>query len=136
MNNNDISMLIKRIECLEAEVFGKKENITKNNTKDSKKTKNPPLDFSVNIRAFVKKFATKKSGAKKFVLLLAFFTKGEVGKDVASADLQKEWNRMSGKGMLGKFNRFYTNSAKTQGWINSKKNGIYCLADNWKEAYE
>lgn len=136
MNDYDISALINRIKRLEDEVFGKKVNITQNNTKASKKIKNPPLDFSLNIRAFVKKFATKKSGAKKFVLLLAFLTKEEVGKDITLAEIQREWNKMSGKGMLGKFNRFYPNSAKTQGWINSKKSGIYCLANSWKEAYE
>ena len=136
MDNNDISMLIKRIERLEAEIFGNKVINTKNSIKNPKKQKNPPLNFSINVRAFVQKFATKKSGAKKFVLLLAFLTKGEIGKNVAVTDIRKEWNKMSGKKMLGKFNTFHPNSAKTKGWVDSEKSGIYCLTDNWQEAYE
>lgn len=136
MNKNDISSLINRIERLEAEVFGNKAKRTKDNTKTSAKTKNPKLDFSINIRAFVKRFVADKSGPKKFVLLLAYLAKGEIGKNVVLRDVRKEWGKMSGKNLLGKFNRFYPNEAKTQGWIDSKEYGTYCLADTWQESYE
>lgn len=136
MSKNDLSSLISRVELLEAEVFGNKAKHNKNNTKTTVKTKNPKLDFSINIRAFVKRFATDKSGPKKFVLLLAYLTKGETGKNVVLGDIRKEWGKMSGKNLLGKFNRFYPNEAKTQGWIDSKEYGTYCLADTWQESYE
>lgn len=136
MSKNDLSLLITRVELLEAEVFGDKAKHTKDNAKPSAKTKSPKLDFSINIRAFVKRFATDKSGPKKFVLLLAYLTKGEIGKNIVLGDIRKEWGKMSGKNLLGKFNRFYPNEAKTQGWIDSKEYGTYCLADTWQESYE
>lgn len=136
MSKNDLSSIISRIERLEAEVFGDKAKRAKDNAKTPVKTKNPKLDFSINIRAFVKRFATDKSGPKKFVLLLAYLTKGEIGKNVVLGDIRKEWGKMSGKNLLGKFNRFYPNEAKTQGWIDSKEYGTYCLADTWQESYE
>ncbi len=43
---------------------------------------------------------------------------------------------MSGKKLLGKFNGFYTNQAKTQGWVDSKEHGTYCLSTSWQESYE
>lgn len=136
MSKNDLSSVVSRIERLEAEVFGDKSKRTKDSTKTSVKTKSSKLDFSINIRAFVKRFATDKSGPKKFVLLLAYLTKGEIGKNVALGDIRTEWSKMSGKNLLGKFNRFYSNEAKTQGWIDSKEYGTYCLADTWQESYE
>lgn len=136
MSKNDLLSLITRVERLEAEVFGDKTKRAKDNAKPSAKPKNPKLDFSINIRAFVKRFATDKSGPKKFVLLLAYLTKGETGKNVVLGDIRKEWGKMSGKNLLGKFNRFYPNEAKTQGWIDSKEYGTYCLADTWQESYE
>jgi len=136
MSKNNLTSLITRIERLEAEVFGDKVKRTKDDAKTSAKTKSSKLDFSINIRAFVKKFVADKSGPKKFVLLLAYLTKGEIGKNVALGDVRKEWDKMSGKKLLGKFNRFYPNEAKTQGWIDSKEYGIYCLADTWQESYE
>lgn len=136
MSKNDLSSLITRIERLEAEVFSDKVKRVNAGTDISAKTKNPKLDFSINIRAFVKRFVADKSGPKKFVLLLAYLAKNEIGKNVALSDIRKEWNRMSGKNLLGKFNRFYPNEAKTQGWIDSKEYGTYCLADSWQESYE
>lgn len=135
MNKNNLSSLITRIERLEAEVFGNKTRPNKVNEKKAIR-KNTKLDFSINIRAFVKKFANEKGGPKKFVLLLAFITKGKVGQDVALIDIRKEWNRMSGKNMLGKFNRSYTNEAKIKCWVNTKKHGTYCLTENWQEIHE
>ncbi len=136
MSKNDLSSLITRIERLEAEVFGGKVKRAEESAKTPAKTKNQKLDFLINIRAFVKRFVADKSGPKKFVLLLAYLAKSEIGKNVALGDIRKEWNRMSGKNLLGKFNRFYPNEAKTQGWIDSKEYGTYCLADSWQKSYE
>ncbi len=131
MKKDKYSLLEKRIDRLESEVF-KKTMLNNNKVKKAIKTKN--LDFSINIRAFVKQYAPKKSGGKKFVLILAFLTKGEVKKDIKLTDITKRWNKMSAKNLLGcKFNNFYPNDAKTKGWVDSKKYGAYCLTDSWKE---
>ena len=134
MSKNDTASLIARIERLEAAVFKDKKIPSKDTGEFS--VEKPELDFSLNIRAFAKKFAAGKSGPKKFVLLLAYLARGETGKDVELVDIRKEWNSMSSKRLLGEFNRFYSNEAKTQGWVNSNERGIYCLSDSWKEAYE
>ena len=56
------------------------------------------------------------SGPKKFVLLVAFLAKGRTG---ISGKNSKKW-KIAGRTMTGllggKFNRFYSNSAKDNGW--------------------
>ena len=135
MSKNDLSSIIARIECLEAVVFKGKE-ISAEGTGESYVEK-PELDFSLNIRAFANKFAKNKSGPKKFVLLLAYLARGEPRKDINLAEIREKWNSMSSKRLLdGEFNYFYSNEAKTQGWVDSNKRGTYCLTDNWREVYE
>ena len=123
--------ILRRLDRLELAVFGDQKKFAKDVTKIP--AKNPELDFSINIRAFARRFVADKSGPKRFVLLLAYLAKGEVGKDVELGVIRKEWDTMSAKSLLGKFNRFYPNEAKTQGWIDSSKYGIYCLGDSWQE---
>jgi hypothetical protein len=36
----------------------------------------------------------------------------------------------------GEFNRFYTSSAKENGWINTKKQGVYVLQQRWRDILE
>ena len=136
MSKNDLSSLADRVKRLEAEVFGNKVKHSKAEAKTQTKAKNPTLDYSINIRAFAKRFVADKSGPKKFVLLLAYLAKGDGKKNIALSDIKKEWDKMSGKNLLGNFNRFYSNEAKTQGWVNSREHGTYCLADSWQESYE
>lgn len=94
------------------------------------------LDFEANERAFVKAHARGLSGPKKFVLLLAHLTKGKLGVDVELKNIEKHWNRMTAPNLLdGKFNRFYTNSAKESGWVNTKKQGMYSLRPQWRDIF-
>jgi hypothetical protein len=130
MKQENISNLILRIESLEKAVFG---DSSKTSSKRAKNVQIAKLDYSLNIRAFVKRHVADKSGPKKFVLLLAYIAKGDAKKDIAMSDIQKEWEKMSGKKLLGNFNRFYSSEAKTQGWVNSNEYGCYRLASDWKE---
>ena len=104
----------------------------------SDKKKNIPqaishnVDFSLNERAFVKRYTINKSGPKKFTLVLAYLAKGEVEKNIEIGEIKKHWGKMSAKNMLGKFNMFYPNDAKTRGWIDSKEYGAYNLTSEWK----
>jgi hypothetical protein len=92
------------------------------------------LDFDVHERAFVKAHARKLSGPKKFVLLLAYMTKGQTGKEVQVKDIEKHWNKMTSKSLMdGEFNGFYPNRAKEQGWVNTKKQGVYILRPSWTQ---
>lgn len=135
MSKDDLSSIIARIERLEAVVF--KDTKISAEVAGEFSIKKPELDFSLNIRAFANKFAKDKSGPKKFVLLLAYLARGETRKNVELATIREKWNSMSSKRLLdGEFNYFYSNEAKTQGWVDSNNRGTYCLTDNWKEVYE
>jgi len=128
MTNNNLIEITKRIEKLEEAVFGN----GKNKTKSTSKILAHNIDFSINERAFTKRYAIDKSGPKKFTLLLAYLAKGEVDKNFDLSDIKNHWNKMSAKNMLGKFNMFYSNDAKNRGWVDSKEHGKYNLTNEWK----
>lgn len=95
------------------------------------------INFNLNQNAFVNKYANGKSGKEKFTLLVAFLAKGDETADVALKDIERLWNRMTAKTLLGvKFNRLYTSEAKTKGWVDSPKTGFYRLAAGWYEIYK
>jgi len=108
-------------------------------TKVGNRTPKPPpadsskLDYGMPIRAFFKKYQAGLSGPKKFTLLVAYLSKGNLQQSVPTADLRKNWNRM--KGLLGfEFNTFYSTSAKDSDWVNAEKNA-YRLRPSWKEIF-
>jgi hypothetical protein len=95
------------------------------------------LDFSKNERAFIKTYARKLSGVKKFVLLLAYLAQGKVGKEVELKEIQRHWNKMKANNLLGlDFNTFHSNAAKDNGWVNTTKKGVYVLSQSWKDALQ
>src|ERR1700738_843848 len=92
--------LIRRIERLEREVFGatgRKTKEKRGTTVASSGSRLERIDFSMSMRAFVKKHTPGMNGAKKFALLLAYLTKGEASKKVPFNELRRQWNRMTGK---------------------------------------
>lgn len=129
MEKQDLSKITARIEKLEKAVFGSRR------IKKEKSQHNLPVDieFSLNERAFVKRYVGgKSSGGKKFTLLVAYLATGKVDEDIKLSDIRTHWNKMSAKNLLGKFNMFFTSDAKNNGWVNSKKYGSYCLTKEWK----
>jgi len=132
MTDKDLTQIMARLEKLETVVFGAGKSM-----KAEKKRESAPsgdLDFSLNERAFVKRYRTNKSGPKKFTLLLAYLAKGQVDKNIGLSEIKKRWDKMKGRSLLGAFNMFYPIEAKTQGWVNSKERGAYSLSKQWKEA--
>jgi len=105
------------------------------NAKAAKKAAPVRLDFTRPERAFIKTYARALSGPRKFVLLVAYLAKGQVGKEVQLNEVHKHWNKMTAL-LEGKFNRFYSNTAKDDGWVDTKKKGVYVLTASWKEAVE
>jgi len=129
MTKENIEQIVKRIKRLENAVFGI--------VRDEKQEKNiiglgTKINFSLNERAFVKRYAIGKSGAKKFTILLAYIAAGKIDKDIKLSEIKSRWNKMSAKNILGKFNMFFTSDAKNNGWVNSKKYGFYNLTEEWK----
>lgn len=94
------------------------------------------LDFTMSMRPFVKKYSGGMSGPEKFTLLLAYLTKGDATKTVALSDIENQWSRMTGKGLLGmKFNRFYPSQARDNDWASTEKAGAYRLRPSWKAIF-
>ncbi|MGH8317790.1 MAG: hypothetical protein ACRD3O_00300 [Terriglobia bacterium] len=94
------------------------------------------MDYSTNLRAFVRKYGSQMNGQKKFVLLVAHLTKGDASKRISLEEVERHWNRMTAKGLLGmKFNRFYTTKAKEHDWVNTEKHGLYHLRPSWKDIF-
>jgi len=53
------------------------------------------INFSMNKRAFIKKYSKGMSGPKKFVLILAYLVKGEIGKEKSLDEIKKHWKKWS-----------------------------------------
>ncbi len=142
--NNSADELIERIEeardALDAALkFLKKSGGTRQKAKTAARSlkpshrSTPTLDFSMPLRAFVKKHCDGLNGAKKFTLLLAYLTRGDASKTVPLSDIEAQWNKMTAKGLLGmKFNRLYTSRARENDWVSTEKAGSYRLRPSWR----
>jgi hypothetical protein len=94
------------------------------------------LDFDLPDRAFVRRYAKDLSGPQKFVLVIAFLAHGSVGKEVPLKDIQRLWNRMTASNLLGyRFNRFYSTTAREEGWVTIRGKGVYTLRNSWKDVF-
>lgn len=144
-NNQDIiANIIQDITSIENRIKEVKQKVSLLDGKNVNINTNQNLpqlidvDFTLPQRAFMTKYATgagknKKSGAQKFVLVIAYLTKGQVEQDVSFDEIKKCWNTMSGKNKLGTFNNFYSSDAKDKGWVDSPKSGVYQLTKSWQE---
>jgi len=91
------------------------------------------LDFSLPVRAFVKRHTTGLGGPQKFTVLLARLSGGKAGVAISLKEIEKAWNRMT-KPMGGRFNPAYTARAKDNGWVDTPKMGSYALQGGWTKA--
>lgn len=93
------------------------------------------IDFSMQSRAFFKKYAKGFSGTKVFVLMVAYFMNQQKSDMAPLADIQKEWSKM--KGIIKyKYSSAYTVRAKESDWIDSPKSSFYSLRPNWKDIFK
>lgn len=127
----DLRQIIERIEKLEKAVFDTGGD--KRRKKRKEPTSSGDINFSLNERAFVRRYAASKSGSRKFTLLVAYLASGKLDKNIKLTDIRTHWNRMSAKNLLGKFNMFFPSDAKTRGWVDSKEYGMYNLTKEWKD---
>ena len=93
----------------------------------------PSLDFSLPLRAFVKRHAKGLGGPPKFTVLLARLSGGKTGVAITLKEIEKAWNRMT-EPMGGRFNPAYTTRAKDNGWVDTPKMGSYALQGGWAKA--
>lgn len=99
----------------------------------SKPTRTSAPDFSLPIRPFIKRYARGVSGPKKFAILVARITKGEMKAEVPFSEIEKQWNKMK-QLMGGSFNPAHASRAKDNGWVDSPKHGVYKLLGEWRDA--
>ncbi|MFA6393690.1 MAG: hypothetical protein WCW25_02355 [Patescibacteria group bacterium] len=125
MSDQKINELEKRILELEKKVFNTKKQQHFN-------TDNELIKFDLNPRAYISRYASDKSGPKKFVLMVAFLAKGDIEKDISMTDIKSLWAKMSTKKLLGNYNDFYPNEAKTKGWVDTHEYGMYQLTEEWE----
>jgi len=104
------------------------------NLRDSKP---PHIDFNKPLRPFIKQYAKGMSGPKKFVLLISRLVGGDLKKEVALKEIEKQWQKMTSKSLLAMdFNRFFAGQAKDNDWVDSKKKGFYFLRPSWKDIFK
>jgi hypothetical protein len=92
-------------------------------------------DFSLPVRAFIKRYAKSLGGPQKFTVLLARLTGGKAGTTVSVREIEKAWNRMT-ELMGGRYNSAYTTRAKDNGWVDTPKIGSYALLPGWEKALD
>lgn len=86
---------------------------------------------SLNPRAFMKRYARGRSGPQKFTLLLACLAKGDSSREITFQRIRGQWHKMTS--VIGKFNPSHSIRAKDNGWVDTKKQGVYVLTPSWKE---
>ena len=97
----------------------------------TERTYNSKIDFGLNPRAYVKRYAKKLTGPEIFVLILAYAAKGKINQEISLGDIEKLWKRMTG--LIGmNFNGAYPVRAKDNDWIDSSKRGFYTLTNSFK----
>jgi hypothetical protein len=93
------------------------------------------LMFSLNTRAFMKKYSRGLKAPSQFVLLLARLAGGDRSVEVRTDEVAAHWNRM--KTVIGvPFHRMYALRAKENGWVDTPKRGTYVLSTNWREIFD
>ncbi len=137
MNRDKLIVALQQIRAIVDEVIGEVGHEKRGRKKPAARVtehaiRATDVSFSMNVLAFMNKYARGLKGPRKFALLLARLVKGNVSQQVTRAELESHWNKM--KVVLGgRFNPVYPNRAKAKGWVDSPKHGVYTLSDSWKE---
>jgi hypothetical protein len=143
-NDRSLVKCLERMEAILAEAIA----LARSGPRSAKAAPNHPrvasraravgqVDFSSNIRAFVKRYAGGMNGPQKFALLLAYLAKGDPSKRISLEEIQRHWNKMTAKNLLGgKFNRFYSATAREHDWVSTEKSGLYHLRPSWREIFD
>lgn len=129
----EVRSLLQRVEKLERAIFpkNKKKHGSGRASLAAKSLASVTLDFSMPIRAFMKKHANRLSGPRKFVLLVAYLTKGDLNKRVSMIEVKKRWSRLTSL-LGGEFNGAHSSRARENDWVNTEKAGLYHLRPGWK----
>lgn len=130
--NKEIADLRDRVEKLERAVFAERR-VERNNNDD-----NPlAFDFSLNERAFIKRYGGGFNGQQFFALVTAYIARGRTGVSVSLQDIKAAWQRCSG--MIGvPYASTFSTRAKENSWVDAARatKGSYVLGKHWLEIQE
>ena len=126
----EIAEIKERLAKLEKAVFetGAVATVTNNDSSD--------LDFSLNERAFIKKYSSGFNGQKFFALITAYLAKGKAGVPVDLLQIKSTWKSCAG--MIGvPYASTFSTRAKENGWTDSSKEtrGSYVLGKHWQDIF-
>lgn len=127
----EIIEIKERLEKLEKAVFSREIN--------SVPTAVPTegLDFSLNERAFIKKYSSGFNGQEFFTLITAYLCSGKEGVSVELLRIKSTWKSCSG--MIGvPYASIFSTRAKENGWVDSSKDtrASYVLGKHWKDIFK
>jgi hypothetical protein len=128
----EITEIKERLEKLEKAVFS-----GRGTTEEVSTVSTSALDFSLNERAFIKRYSAGFNGQEFFTLIAAYLSGG---KDSVSVDLLKiksVWK--SCFGMIGvPYASTFSTRAKENGWVDSSKEtrASYVLGKHWKDIFK
>ncbi len=94
------------------------------------------LDFSLNERAFIKKYSSGFNGQKFFALITAYLAHGKAGVPVDLLQIKSTWKSCAG--IIGvPYASIFATRAKEEGWTDSpgKTRGSYVLAKHWQDIF-
>ncbi|MDO8494590.1 MAG: hypothetical protein Q7S68_04560 [Deltaproteobacteria bacterium] len=127
----DITEIKERLEKLEKVVFGGVAN------KVSAVAKIGELDFSLNQRAFIKKYSAGFNGQEFFALILAYLSGGKELAPVDLSQIKTIWK--SCVGIIGApYASTFSTRAKENGWADAAKDtrGFYVLGKHWQDIFK
>ena len=140
MTNAQLQKILKRLNNHENRIskleHSANSSVLNKNLPKIKMVTSEKISFDVSERAFIRKYRKEMSGPKKFVLLLSYLAKGEVGKEISRDEVKRHWNKLKSvlkakKEEKMEFNAYYANEAKNNNWVDSKKFGFYFLTKEW-----
>jgi hypothetical protein len=95
------------------------------------------LDFTLNERAFIKKYSSDFNGQEVFTLIVAYLSGGREADHVDLSRIKTVWQ--SCKGIIGiSYARTYSTRAKENGWVDAVKDskGSYLLGKHWQDIFK
>jgi hypothetical protein len=127
----EITEIKERLEKLEKAVFAKSVVASTVTAGAS------GLDFSLNERAFIKKYSSGFNGQEFFTLISAYLAKGKEDVPVDLLRIKSVWKSCSG--MIGvPYASTFSTRAKENGWVDSSKEtrASYILGKHWKDIFK
>jgi len=132
--NKELTEIKKRLRKLEKAVFGKYTE-RKDTVKIGRSDQN--LDFSLNDRAFIKKYSSGLNGQEFFTLICSYLSKGKKDVVVELSKIKEIWK--SCLGVIGlSYHSMFSTRAKESSWVNAVKNArsSYMLGKHWQDIFK